>query len=69
MNRAAVSCWRGWNKKNALCYVLKRRGGGKENSLVLFYVVCAQLEPKRMRRSGGEKGGWGTRRGEGLKIS
>lgn len=41
--------WCGWNKKNALCYALKR-GGGKENSLVLFYVVCVQLEPKRTRR-------------------
>lgn len=44
----------GWGKTLHFC-VLKSRG--KENSLVLFYVVCVQLEE------------WGTRGREGLKIS
>lgn len=35
-------------KKNSSVLCLKR-GGGKENSLVLFYVVCVQLESKRGR--------------------
>lgn len=35
----------------------KSEGGGeKENSLVLFYVVCVQLEPKRTRGMGRERG-------------
>lgn len=56
MNAAAVSCWCS-EKKNGLCCVLKVKGGGeKENSLVLFYVVCVQLEPKRTRGMGRERG-------------
>lgn len=43
---------------------LKRRGrvgGGKENSLVLFYVVCVQLEQEN-EEAGGRNGG-GARQG------
>lgn len=37
-----MSCWCGWDKKNALCfYVLKREGGkGKQSGSVLC-GVCA----------------------------
>lgn len=41
----------------------KERGGGKENSLVLFYVVCVQLEPERTRRREGGAGVPGEERG------
>lgn len=42
VNGAAMSCWCGWDKKNALCfYVLKREGGkGKQSGSVLC-GVCA----------------------------
>lgn len=49
-----MSCWCGWDKKKRsvlLCF--KERGGGKENSLVLFYVVCVQLEQENEEGSGG----------------
>ena len=73
MNRAAaVSCWCGWNKKNALCYVLKREGGkGKQSGSVLC-GVCAIRAKEKEEEEEEEMGGkesWGTQGGEGLKIS
>lgn len=52
MNGAAVSCWCGWNKKNALCYVLKRGGKGKQSGSVLCGVCAIRAEEKRRRGAG-----------------
>ena len=41
-----------------LCFK-KRREWGKENSLVLFYVVCMQLGPEREEEEEEGKRGWG----------
>lgn len=70
MNGAAVSCWRGWNKKKALCYVLKRRGGGegKQSGSVLC-GVCA-IRAKENEEEWWGKGGLGypERRGVENKL-
>lgn len=50
---AAVNCWRGWNKKNALCYVLKRGGKGKQSGSVLCGVCAIRAKENE------EVGGWG----------
>lgn len=59
MKGAAVGVAGFKKKKTAVCfYDLKRRGrvgGGKENSLVLFYVVCVQLEQEN-EEAGGRNG-------------
>lgn len=57
-----LSCVLEFKKKNLCSYILKRKE--KENSLVLFYVVCVQLEPEQ----GARREGRGTRGGEGLKM-
>lgn len=62
------SCWCGWNKKNALCYVLKRGGKGKQSGSVLC-GVCAIRAKENEEEGGGGKGlGYPGRRGVENKL-
>lgn len=53
--------WRGSRKKRCVLLRFKEKGlggGGKENSLFLFYVVCVQLEQEN-EEAGGRNEAWG----------
>lgn len=61
-----MSCWCGWNKRNALCYGFKRKGKGKQSGSVLC-GVCA-IRAKENEEEGVRGLGYPGRRGVENKL-
>ena len=51
-----MSCWCGWNKKNALCYALKRGGKGKQSGSILCGVCAIRAREKEEKEEEGWRG-------------